>query len=66
MNDLSDFIEATILQNNRVRKEEEGFMDLIKRIFIGMRGEYFYVENKMEQLSNVKEFIDKYRGYFYD
>jgi hypothetical protein len=64
MNDLDDFIEATILQNNRVRKEEEGFMDLIRRIFIGMRGEYFYVENKLDNILHVKEFVEKYKDYF--
>ena len=63
-NDLDDFIEATILQNNRVRKEEAGFIDLIRRVFIGMRGEYFHVTDKIESCSNRKEFVTKYREYF--
>jgi hypothetical protein len=64
MNDLDDFIEATILQNNRVHKERSNFIDLIRRIFIGMRGEYFYGEINLDKLENVEEFTNKYRDYF--
>ena len=64
LGDLDDFIEATILQNNRVRKKEEGFMDLIRRVFIGLRGEYFHIENKLTNIKGKKEFIEKYKEYF--
>jgi len=64
LDDLDDFIEATILQNNRVTKEENGFIDLIKRVFIGMRGEYFHVNNKLNSCLHRKEFVTKYRHFF--
>jgi len=61
-NDLDDFIEATITQNNRVKEKSRGIVDLIRRLFFGLRGESYY--NILENLPKIihkDEFMTKYR-----
>jgi hypothetical protein len=65
MGDLDDFIEATIMQNNRVSKKEEGFIELIRRIFIGLQGDNnFNVDKKLDNVVGIEDFAEKYRDYF--
>jgi len=61
LNHLDSFIEATILQNNRVTKKKEVIFDLIRRIFFGIRGTYIHFN--YENLLNIESFIKKYKEY---
>lgn len=60
--DLDSFIEATIVQNNRVKEKDKAVFDIIKRIFVGVRNNSssFNYSNKQ----NTKAFFEKYRHYF--
>lgn len=61
LNHLDSFIEATVLQNNRVTKKEDVIFDLIKRVFFGIRGNSSDIH--YEKLKNIDPFIDKYGKY---
>lgn len=62
LDDLDSFIEATIMQNNRITEKDRNIVDIIKRIFVGVRGKNYSVE--MAKFSNKDKFFDKYRKYF--
>jgi hypothetical protein len=62
LDDLDSFIEATIIQNNRVTEKDRNVVDIIKRIFVGVRGKNYSVD--MNKFSNKDKFFDKYRKYF--
>jgi hypothetical protein len=62
LNDLDSFIEATIIQNNRVKEKEKGVIELMKRIFIGMRGDYHSLD--LTKYENKEVFFGKYKKYF--
>ena len=40
LKDLDAFIEATVTQNNRVKEKTARTLDVIRRVFFGMRGDY--------------------------
>ena len=63
LNDLDDFIEATIIQNKRITEKSANIQDLFQRVFIGMRGEYFNPEEKLNKLKNSEQFFVKYAGH---
>jgi hypothetical protein len=60
--DLDAFIEATIIQNNRVKEKTAGVVNLVKRIFIGIKGNDGSLE--MSKLENKDKFFEKYKVYF--
>jgi hypothetical protein len=62
LDDLDSFIEATIMQNNRITEKDRNVVDIIKRIFVGVRGKNYSVD--MSKFSNKDKFFDKYRKYF--
>jgi hypothetical protein len=62
LNDLDTFIEATIIQNNRVKEKDRGVVDILRRIFVGIRGNNSTVN--FDKFTNFKEFSSKYRSYF--
>jgi hypothetical protein len=62
LNDLDTFIEATIIQNNRVKEKDRGVVDILRRIFVGIRGNSSTVN--FDKFQNLKEFSVKYRKYF--
>jgi hypothetical protein len=62
LNDLDSFIEATIIRNNRVKEKSNSIVDLLRRLFIGIRGNNNSVNYSDYQ--NSKTFFKKYREYF--
>lgn len=62
-NNIIDFIESTIIQNNRVKEKQRGFNDIIVRIFIGNQRNIVDKIN-YDEIKNFKELIDKYKDYF--
>lgn len=60
LNDLDCFIEATIFENKRIVEKERACQDILKRAFVGIRGESRNVSN----YTNEKEFLKKYGSYF--
>jgi hypothetical protein len=62
MTDLDSFIEATIIQNNRMTEKDKNVIDVIKRIFVGVRGKNYGVD--LKKFQNKDSFFDKYRKYF--
>lgn len=60
--DLDSFIEATIIQNNRMTEKDKNVIDVIRRIFVGVRGKNYGVD--LKKFQNKEAFFDKYRGYF--
>jgi hypothetical protein len=62
LDDLDSFIEATIMQNNRVTEKDRNVVDIVKRIFVGVRGKNYSLD--MSKFSNKDKFFDKYRKYF--
>jgi hypothetical protein len=63
LNDMDDFIEATIIQNNRVSEKGNNIQDLFQRIFIGMRGDYYNLEENISNFKNAESFFKKYSKY---
>jgi hypothetical protein len=61
LNDLDSFIEATVLQNNRVKEKERAVQDVIKRIFVGIRGNSSSVN--FSKFIHTAAFFAKYRKY---
>jgi hypothetical protein len=66
VNDLDNFIEAIIIQNNRIKEKKTNVIDLLKRIFVGIRGQYVETENILKKLNNMDAFMQKYKIYFDD
>jgi hypothetical protein len=66
LNDLDSFIEATIVQNNRIKEKDTNVMDLFRRIFIGMRGDHFSSTEMLKKLENKATFFSKYKAFFTD
>jgi hypothetical protein len=62
LNDLDSFIEATIIRNNRVKEKSNSVVDLLRRVFIGIRGNNSSIN--FENYQNSKTFFKKYREYF--
>lgn len=64
LDDLDTFIEATIIQNNRVREKEDNIIKLFKDIFIsGVWGENLL---KKRTYFHLDEFSKKYSTYFFN
>jgi hypothetical protein len=66
MNDFDSFIEATIIQNNRIKEKDNNIMATIERVMIGVRGQYFDISSKLSTYKNVNKFFKKYNKYFTD
>jgi hypothetical protein len=66
MNDFDSFIEATIIQNNRIKEKDDNIMATIERVMIGVRGQYFDISSKLSTYKNVNKFFKKYNKYFTD
>jgi hypothetical protein len=62
LNNIDSFIEATIIQNKRIKEKDNAIIDFVRRIFVGTRGNNDSVNYK--DLENKKEFFEKYRKYF--
>jgi len=62
LNDLDSFIEAIIIRNNRVKEKSNSIIDLLRRLFIGIRGNNGSVD--FSKYENSKAFFEKYRVYF--
>jgi hypothetical protein len=61
LKDLDSFIEATVLQNNRVKEKERAVQDVIKRIFVGIRGNSSSIN--FNKFTHTAAFFAKYRKY---
>jgi hypothetical protein len=61
LNDLDSFIKATVLQNNRVKEKERSVQDIIKRIFVGIRGNSSSIN--FSKFINTSTFFAEYRKY---
>lgn len=61
LNNLDDFIEATIIQNNRIKNKSNNITDLIKRVFLGIRGDWSIKDP--DEYKNFDEFFEKYLKY---
>lgn len=59
---VDDFIEATVLQNNRVKEKEAGIVKIMKYLFIGDGSTYF----RSNKYTNIYKFAFKYKKYFLD
>ena len=62
LNDLDDFIEATVIQNNRVREKNNNIAQIFKDIFVN--GESY--DSGISKKEHLKEFSKKYISYFKD
>lgn len=62
LNVVDDFIEATVIQNNRVVKKDVGIITVMKYIFVGDGS----VTINRRCNSNIVEFSRKYKHYFMD
>jgi len=59
---LDTFIQATIIENNRVKEKGDSIRDIFRRVFIGMRGEWNI--GNIDNYENIDEFLSKYKIYF--
>ena len=59
---VDDFIEATVLQNNRVKEKNAGIINIMKYLFIGNGSTYF----RSNKYTNIYKFASKYKKYFLD
>jgi hypothetical protein len=64
LEDLDSFIEATIIQSNRIKEKDRAVVDLIRRVFIGIRGDNSSID--YSKFKNSQEFYSKYRTYITD
>jgi hypothetical protein len=62
LNYIDSFIEATIIQNNRIKEKDRAIFDLIRRVFVGTRGNNSSID--FGKMKNKSEFFKKYRKYF--
>jgi hypothetical protein len=62
LNHIDSFIEATIIQNKRIKEKDNAIIEFVRRIFVGTRGNNDTINYK--DLKNKKEFFEKYRKYF--
>jgi len=62
LNDLDSFIEAIIIRNNRVKEKSKSIIDLLRRLFVGIKGNNSSVD--FSKYKNAEDFFEKYRLYF--
>lgn len=61
---LGDFIDAVVIQNNRIKEKEKACQDILERFFIGMNGErYSFCSEMLTYKKNFDPFFDKYGAY---
>lgn len=61
---LGDFIDAVVIQNNRIKEKEKACQDILERFFIGMNGErYSFCSEMLSYKKNFDPFFDKYGAY---